>query len=182
MSHSTIPSISLCQSSQCQLGDENCPGLLESLDDRGVFIDNLLLERLSPPGCAVPLGRKQIFGTPGNAVKRAAVLSQRDLRVCPPRLPHGQVFSKRDNAFERLAVSLEPVQVHLSEFHRRYLTRANELGEFGDRREGKVFHIRRPRNTMGTGVAKRSLFRRQLSPREYGIERNGWWDTVGDAH
>ena len=71
-------------------------------------------------------------------MQRALVLAGGDLGVRPFRLGHREVVQERDDVVQFRVVAVQPRQVHLCQFDRAHLPRANELGQMTDRPERRV--------------------------------------------
>ena len=75
----------LSELTQRQLCDENRARRIETLDDRGVGIDYLVLERARAPSRLVAADGEKILRAPRNAVKRTTIFSPPDFRIgCIP--------------------------------------------------------------------------------------------------
>ena len=119
-----------------KLGDEHGTGGIEPLDDRGIFVDFLVLETTRTPGGGIPGDREQIFRAPWQAVKRAAIGAFTQVGIGLARVSHGALFSEGDDEMEQRVVALEAAEVHLGERDGADLFAADELSQLHDGGEG----------------------------------------------
>src|SRR6202012_96766 len=108
---------------------------IESLDDGCVFIEGVMLESASPPGCWIAFDCEQIFGAPGNSMERTAKFACRHFGVGLFGLGEGALFSDCDDEMQFRVVALEAREIHLGERERSDLARVQQAGEVADRCE-----------------------------------------------
>ncbi len=125
----SIPDITHSECAEGELGDEDGAGLVEALDDGGVFVDGLMFESARAPGGGVALDSEEILGAPGQAVEGTAVVSASDVGVGFAGLGEGAVFGEGDAEVEDGVVAAEAGDVHLGEVGGGDFAAADEAGE-----------------------------------------------------
>ena len=144
------------------LANSTATGIAQQADDTGLLIDVLILVRARSPGGLVTLDRNDVLGSPRYAVQRAAVMPRGDLRVSLPRLGHGKIIEKRDDAVDLPVVLLEATQVHLGQLDRGHRASFEQLRELRHGPEGDLLQITGPlqlgRRAQSNGRAARSTF------------------------
>ncbi len=176
------PHVSHGKRAQRELGDQDGPSLLQSLYDCGVVGNDLIFVRPGAPRRAVLILGQKILRAPGNPVQGAAVDAAGDLRVRAFGLPHRQLFGRRNQALQLVAVALQAVQVHPCEVNRRYLARANQFCQISHRPECGLLEISGPLHTGTPSPARWPPLQRGSTARKQRVEEQGRMDVVGDRY
>src|SRR5690606_10425975 len=93
--HAAEPLVTLRESAERQLRDEDRAGLVELAHDGRVHVDDLVLVRLCAERRAVAPRCKQVLRAPGDAVERPAIPACSDLGVHPRGLLERTLLGER---------------------------------------------------------------------------------------
>ena len=179
---SAEPDVAHGEGAEGELGDEHGAGRVEALDDGGVFIDGLMLEAAGSPGGGVALDGEQIFGAPGESVKRAAVFALCYVGVGFAGVGESAIFGEGDVEVEDGIVALESREVHLREVDGGDFAAADEVGEVHRGLEGEVFEVRgRVEGGGSFGVDRLVALGIDGGAGRQGIEDEGGGDGVGEV-
>ena len=179
------PEIALRERAHGELGDEHGAGGIETLDDFGVFVEGLILEAGRAPGGGIAFDGEKVFGSPGDAVKRAAVVAGGEFAIGGGGLCERAVFGEGDDEVQRGVVALEAREVELREVDGGELAVAKKLAELTDGGEGDLlFFGRGEAGDGGCGAEHDGLRRcglRAGSSGGDGVEDGGGGDAVGEV-
>ena len=164
-----------------ELGDQHRARVAQHLDDAGVVVERLLLERRRAPRGLVALDRDDVLRAPRNAVQRPLVLARRDLGVGALRLGAAVVVEERDDVVQQAVVAVQPREVHLGQLERGHLPRAHQLGEMPHRPERHVLEIRRALHRRRRAQTERLLRLVDLDARHDRAEVKRRRDVVRDV-
>ena len=110
-----VPHIAHGKRTQRELGDEDRACRIETLNDRRVFVDDLVLEAACAPRGGIAFYGEQIFCAPGNAVQRTAIFACGDFCVGGPGLGERAFLGEIGEEVQLRVIVLEAVEVHLGE-------------------------------------------------------------------
>ena len=127
---------------------------MKALDDGGVFFRDAIAERLGAVGGGNAGRVEEIFSAPGNAVKRATVLSGSDFFVGFFGLGEREIARESNDASELGIELLYAVQVDLREALGSEFVLLDPAGKLRDRGEGDIRIVGRQRAGLALGADK----------------------------
>src|SRR5258708_11483585 len=152
---------------------------MQELADCGINFWNAIAVGFGAIGGGDSRGVQQIFSTPGNAVKRAAIFSGGDFRVGLLGLREGQIFGERDDAAEFRIELLETLQIDLREALGSDLVSLDPAREAGNRSGGYFVFVFWERGGVGFCAGELVAIRGGLAAGGGGSSTGGQSDGGG---
>ena len=95
----------------------------------------------APQVVGIAFDGEEVFGSPGDAVERAAVVAGGEFAVGGGGLREGALFGEGDDEVQRGVVALEAREVELGELDGGELAVAKKLAELADGGEGDLLFL-----------------------------------------